>query len=78
MPARRGIEGSINANELYTASEIEQRLGVGRKAIRELFKRGLPRHQVGKRCLILGRELIATVTAEADGGTMHLQENSGP
>jgi len=49
---------AVRADELLPLKVVEKRLGIGRAALRKLFRDGLPRRQIGKRAVILGADLI--------------------
>lgn len=59
--AKKTELGAIRADELLPSEVAERRLGIGRSVIRGMFRRGLPRRQVGKRIFILGADLIQFV-----------------
>jgi Helix-turn-helix domain len=51
--------GEIDANSLYTLSEISRRLGLGKAALRTARRQGLVVRRIGRRSYILGADLIA-------------------
>lgn len=55
--------GFVSASEIYTAAELQKRLGLGRDALRAARRRGLPVKRLGKISLIAGKDLIEFVSA---------------
>ena len=50
--------GEITAAALYTLSEINRRLGLGKKALREARRQGLVVKRIGRRGYVRGADLI--------------------
>ncbi|HBO43750.1 MAG TPA: hypothetical protein DD670_07430 [Planctomycetaceae bacterium] len=50
--------GEIRSDALYTLDEIRRRLGLGSHAVREARRRGLPVRKIGRKCFVLGRDIL--------------------
>ena len=64
MPEKTKPPGVIRADEAYTLDELANRLGLGRAAIREARRRGLPIRTVGRRRFILGSDVLAFIAKQ--------------
>jgi hypothetical protein len=51
--------GVISAVELYSLTQLKQRLGWSKHALREARRAGLPIRRFGTRSYVSGRELIS-------------------
>jgi len=51
--------GVINANEMYTLTQIKLRLGLTASAMRNLRRLGFPLIRIGKRAYASGKNVIA-------------------
>ena len=61
MDAKRDF--SINPSHMYRLDNLQELLGLGRSAIRQLRRnRGLVVHKAGNRTFILGADIISAVT----------------
>ena len=58
--------GEISADRLYTLQEIENRLGLGRAAMRTARRQGLRVRRIGRRGYVLGRDMIDYVDRVAE------------
>lgn len=62
MSCRKGrpdVAGEIHADGMYTLAEIRARLGLGTYALREARRNGLPVRKIGRRCYVLGKDILA-------------------
>ncbi len=59
--------GEISADGMYTLSEIRVRLGLGTYALREARRRGLPVRKIGRRCYVLGKDLLDYAVGDRQG-----------
>lgn len=50
--------GEISADSLYTLDELNDRLGLGKKALRTARREGLTVKRIGRRGYVLGRDVI--------------------
>lgn len=53
------VPGVIDASQCYTLDELQSRLQLGRAAWRTARRQGLPVRIVGRRKLVLGRDVLA-------------------
>lgn len=51
--------GEINADSLYTLDELNDRLGLGKSALRSARREGLAVKRIGRRGYVLGKDVIA-------------------
>jgi hypothetical protein len=51
--------GEIAADSIYTLDEVNDRLGLGKSALRTARREGLIVKRIGRRGFVLGRDLIA-------------------
>lgn len=61
---KQASQGVISSSELYSLSEIERRLGLGKDAMRVARRRGLTVHRFGSRGFVDGGELIEFLKAQ--------------
>lgn len=50
--------GVLAADAVYTLYEVKTRLGMSDSGLREARRKGLKIHRLGKRGLVIGKELI--------------------
>ncbi len=73
------VSGEISADGMYTLAEIRARLGLGRYALREARRHGLPVRKIGRRSYVLGKDILAfaagrrTDQSDADGASVDEQ-----
>lgn len=53
------IPGVVNGQEAYTVKEFRARMDLTQSAFDAMRRRGLPVKRCGKRCFVLGRDLLA-------------------
>jgi len=63
------VPGLITADTLYTLHELKVRLGLGTHAMRSARRSGLKVRYIGRRALVLGRDVIEFV--EKHGKARH-------
>jgi hypothetical protein len=61
MPAIAFQTGRVSADELLTLEAVEQQLGLGKAAMREARREGLPVRRIGRRGYVLGADIIEFV-----------------
>lgn len=63
--------GEIRADAAYTIDALEQRFGIGKGALRQARRQGLPVRRIGRRSYVLGRDVIQWLesTAKVVGAT---------
>jgi hypothetical protein len=62
--------GEVRADSLYPLSVLCRRLGIGRNTLTSMRRRGLPVHNLGRRCsFIFGSELLDFLKANPDQGS---------
>jgi hypothetical protein len=62
--------GEIRADAIYPVGVLLRRMGIGRNTLTSLRRRGLPIHQLGRRCsFVFGAELIDFLRASQDQGS---------
>lgn len=58
------VAGVVSASEIYTLEELQSRLQLGRAAWRTARQQGLPVRRVGRRKLVMGRDVIAWLESQ--------------
>jgi hypothetical protein len=58
------IPGFVKDGECYTLDELQSRLQLGRAAWRTARQHGLPVRLVGRRKLVLGRDVLAWLESQ--------------
>ena len=61
------VAGEISADGMYTLTEIRARLGLGIYALREARRQGPPVRKIGRRCYVLGRDILAFAAGDRQG-----------
>ena len=59
------VPGAIVRGELYTLQELKQRLKLGTHALRQARRQGLLVRKMGRRCYVLGEDVISFVTSDS-------------
>ena len=62
------LSGFIRGDELYTIKELQRRLGFREAAWRALKRKGLPRHQVGRRVFVFGQDFFEFARKQGEFG----------
>jgi len=75
--------GPIDGNAVYPTSVFLKRLGIARSSLQSLRRRGLPVHNLGRRCaLVFGWEFVDFLRANPDRGngdaSVGLEESREP
>lgn len=57
--------GEIRSDSMYTLDELNERLGLGKAALRKARREGLTVRRIGRRSYVLGEDLISWVKQAA-------------